>query len=1268
MGGIDARMYSRAKSEMPAEPSGTGVDASVAIPEQARTVDVTKVGAGEATQIGLQKQQAVSHTAPTRLEALGAAFSGSVLGNAYQTLTKPDFEPDGPDAPQAHDYLKQIPFQLNEAEYNALFTAKSAGERRWYADQFTRTREVNQVAGEYPLQNLAAQLALDPTMYVSGFAAVKATRMVQGRVAAEALATARAVGPVSANAAEAVSDAAINAALPATRIIAGAVSGAIEGAATLTAAQAQPMTNGEAALQIAASFAGGMMVPRGNKLVPADPDLPSAAMVDSLAKPHVRKVAEAVYAYVAGTPEAIKLAQGYNKFSAGMQSSLEGIPQKAGTPLDKLDSNFGDWKLPSYWRDQTGQRRTREAAEAEQAAKFREAMFNRADADLRMPQATHIEQLQNGEVHVDVGAVGEGSAVRLRYVVDGEVQASMKLLGGKVDSIAAKPGTSGAAAELLHYADTRKLANIAEVPDRSPGFLKLQKEQLSKSDRSFEYPTNKVKVKDAVWEEIPRPMREGASATVEETNQAITATVEKQVDSWGKSFGKTIAWNVHRTMASLSKAGEEVADLFVDNNAKYGINSVESVKMGIVKDMTPLQTAYEDAFRAELAQRGHGSLKQLASSLETRTASAKLEHEVALELMRREELIRAGRQLDYTGVNPKVKELADKHAVVMQRMLDEQKAAGVAGADAVLHNPGYFHRSYSAARIENILETIKATGATEKAARAQVYKLFQASLRKANPQMTDEVAHDVAMAIVGRTLRKGRMEDAPSNAMFGRGTAGEVRDMLQGSGLSKERLDRVIEVLMGKVDEQGKSAYMKHRVDLDYSANMTVGGKSISMADLIETNINTIMARYIDAGAAKAALARKGLVNPSDITKVREKYIAGATDRAKASKMFDDVMAHLEGRPTGEDMNETLRAAGAYSRMITLGASAIWQATEYSTMAARYGFLKTFKYAMAEMPVFKSLMETAAKDKLLSRELKDVITNQADLNIRLRPYIQKFEDNFEIPKDSRIHNVAQQGTQLVPYLNGMKLIHGHQARVHANLLVDLVRQAANGNAKAAAHLKGYGIESHIMDKLRDTVKVNGMNVDKWDDGVWDAVRPAFAKMTDESVLHARMGDMPAFALFTQTGKFIFQYRSFVLTAHNKVLAGNASRNGLSAVALMAMYQFPLAMMATQANEVASGREPLEMDKLVAKSIGQMGSLGLMTEVWNILAGNKREVGAPGLIPFDRTIKAVGSVGSGLFGEGTGGQAAKDTLALTPLLGVIPGWKMLGAYFADEEGK
>ena len=760
-------------------------------------------------------------------------------------------------------------------------------------------------------------------------------------------------------------------------------------------------------------------------------------------------------------------------------------------------------------------------------------------------------------------------------------------------------------------------------------------------------------------DEILKPGADAVDPTV--VNAAVVAKVGEHTRSWSEQFGEKIMWNLNKSFHKTGAKGGEVGDLLVDNNMNLSQTSAESVKRGVQAEMVNLQHAYEDVLRETMAEQGHGTFSLLLSRPKTVAAQAKIEADLMQELLRRQAAHAAGTPIKDPNIAKHITRLADAHDAATAHAAKLLKQGGVHGADQLEAMPGYFSRVWSSMKIDDLTNAFKSAGLDATAAHQQVVRLVQKGLQKKNPDWAEPLSYDVAASIVNRTLRKGYLTDGPAGAQVNAGTLAQLRDELRNIGVRPENMDRVLEVVAGKVDESGKLPFLKHRMELDFTASTTVNGRTVRLSDLLESNISTIMDRYIDKASGRIALAQKGLKTPGDIAKMREELMQSLPSkeaRTQAAALFDNTVDRLLGNPVGDAMNQTLRNGQAVGRMMALGGSGAWQLTEYATPMAKYGIAKTFKYAMAEMPIFRTLMETAAKDKATSMHLKDVLTNAATQNFRIRPYIQRFEDNFDMPGHSRTTMALQQGTQLVPYVNGMKFVHTHQARITSNLILDTLKRAANGSTKHREMLGKYGVELGVMDNLAAQFKQHGFAVDKWDDAVWMQTRPAFIKMMDEAVLHQRMGDIPAFAQFDQVGKFIFTYRSFILSAHNKLLAGTMARDGMAATTLMMMYQFPLAVMATQANSVASGKGVLDQEKLIKKSIGQMGSIGLFSELYGWLSGNKSEVGAPGLIPYDRMIKAGQSAFRAASGEGETSKAISDTMNVMPIIAITPGVRAL----------
>lgn len=755
------------------------------------------------------------------------------------------------------------------------------------------------------------------------------------------------------------------------------------------------------------------------------------------------------------------------------------------------------------------------------------------------------------------------------------------------------------------------------------------------------------KVQDAKWEEVPQELQPGAVNT---EPKAVVQAVETALgqESRARGLGAKLMYNMHKTMQGFGAVGKKVADILYDNNSDPGITSVESHREAILSNLRTKQFEYEDLMRQEMAAQG-ASLFKMVNPLTSREAyavQARIEREVQRELFRREQFQRQGLPLTTEGVNPKIAAMADKLDELHKQALSEMKAAGVEGAENVLERAGYMNRKWNSAKIDDTIARLEKQGLTREQAHAKVTGLVSLALRRAN-SMDKKLADQVGQAIVDRALRKGYFEDSVFNAPAGEGQLKELRDILKESKMPHDEIERALNVLRVASDDAGKAGYMKHRMDLDYRATMRIGSENISIMDLIDSRVSTIVDQYVQQVATNSAFARKGLRKRSDIEALREELLHDVPmeKRKEAADLFDNTMAYYRGDPAGAKVNDKFRLLQSYGRTISLAWSGLWQMIEYAIAMCEYGLVKTLKYAAQEMPGFKSLMRP---DRETARSLNNVLAEHSSASLRLRPFIARFEDGYEMDMGNALQLSAQSWGQMVPYANAMKFVHHHQARVVGNLILDRVEMAAKGNTKAREALEKYGLGLHVMDKLAAEIKAKGFDVDQWDDAVWAEVRPAFAKMMDASVLKGRLGDIPAFAAFDPVGKFIFTYRTFVLVAHNKVLAGGLERNGAAAVGLVLMYQMPLALAAVQAQSVIRGEGVLESDDLVKKAIGQMGGLGLFSEPLKWATGESNAVGAPGLIPIDRGVKLFQS-GINLDAE----QGASTALTMMPVISAVP---------------
>lgn len=753
----------------------------------------------------------------------------------------------------------------------------------------------------------------------------------------------------------------------------------------------------------------------------------------------------------------------------------------------------------------------------------------------------------------------------------------------------------------------------------------------------------------AVTEPWTPPVRRNTEAAAQVVPAPVLAEPAEEVrKGLGNWLADRLYWNAHNTMAQWDS---EVADTIFDNNRNLAKTSVESEHRAIRADLASAQYEMEDIVSKAAKARGASLWQRVINTAKAAAVQQKLEREIFEEMLAREQFSRQGREY-VSRAAADVQAAADALEAVAKKSLDEMTAAGVRGLEDITPRQGWISRKWNLAAIEAMESKIVAAGLDAKKAHQQVVRLVASGLRRANG-WDDVLAYDVAATVIDRAKRKGYFEDVVFETNQSNKVMHQVRDELKHLNIPKDRLDRVMKVLEGHNDEVGKPGFLKRRLDLDYKSALVVNGETLRLTDLLDSNILSITDKYLDGVASKTAWARAGYKGQSDIDKLREQLLhkTPASERRAAAELFDNALAALDGRPAGQQMNDTLRKVQQFTRMLSLRNSGIYQLSEYATAMGRFGVLKTVKYAAKNMPGFRSLLSGA--DKTGGKQLQDILARISSQDIRIRPFVHRFEDNFAINAGDNGHLRLQQAGQLVPYINAMKYIHSHQAQMVAGLVVDRIQMAASGNAKAQAALAKYGINAHVWERLKADITRHGNNVDAWSDGTWNAVRPALAKMMDESVMRSRMGDLPAFAQFDNVGKFIFTYRSFVLGAHNKLLAGTLDREGIHGMSLLMLYQYPLAALSTQMAKVAGGNEPLDDNKLASATVANMGSVGLMSELWGVVSGEKREFGSPGTIAVDRVYKLVGaSAGAADPTSKTGaGDVAEAAIGLIPLLAI-----------------
>lgn len=137
-----------------------------------------------------------------------------------------------------------------------------------------------------------------------------------------------------------------------------------------------------------------------------------------------------------------------------------GYPQEKGTPIDKLFANFANNIKTDAAKEQ-----------------FRASMLDRAQSFRGSKPLTTEFDFNGYKGFLDTNRLGD---TRIRIKDGDDLVAAARLDKGMLDSIAVSEKYKGQelGKSLLDFIDKAKIGNIYEVPDRSPGFIKIQKALL----------------------------------------------------------------------------------------------------------------------------------------------------------------------------------------------------------------------------------------------------------------------------------------------------------------------------------------------------------------------------------------------------------------------------------------------------------------------------------------------------------------------------------------------------------------------------------------------------------------------------------------------------------------------------------------------------------------------------------------------------------------------------------------------------------------------
>ena len=520
--------------------------------------------------------------------------------------------------------------------------------------------------------------------------------------------------------------------------------------------------------------------------------------------------------------------------------------------------------------------------------------------------------------------------------------------------------------------------------------------------------------------------------------------------------------------------------------------------------------------------------------------------------------------------DPSVIKAANALRPVYDRMLDEQKAAGVFGAKAIDNDARY---------APHIWEPRKVRQAIDETNFKTVANLFSNAMVKGIDLDEDELMHidRVATAIVKRMDSKASSIDEMQGFSLNMADAEQLRILMRevGEVVDEDAIETMVQTVTRKQQQAKQAGHLRRRMDLDMTASVRnpVTGKEMSLYDLMEDDIEKATLRYIQKTAGLVGFARKGYGRERSVDadinatlrRIEEEARTKGTNPEKATNLIKSLRSAADnvlGRPMDTlqrtAFGRALRSAtdAAFIRyMGQTGAASLAEIAQAIAYAGMANAMKQFAPSFTSM--FKTVAKRSTEGRNLATELESMsgvggfrLNNQtsARYNDHDIDYLKKVWKNFD--------NVLQRGKQYTVRYSGISLVTDFSqelaARAGAQRFYNDAMNA-RGNfekvwEKRWKRLHLYGLEKHMAKRIFDQIvknaegtpsvfggnlKLGRLNVADWDDKkALDHFSDAMFRMTTHAVQEQDPGNLARWMHY-DLAKAFMQFRSFITGAYTK---------------------------------------------------------------------------------------------------------------------------------------
>ena len=382
--------------------------------------------------------------------------------------------------------------------------------------------------------------------------------------------------------------------------------------------------------------------------------------------------------------------------------------------------------------------------------------------------------------------------------------------------------------------------------------------------------------------------------------------------------------------------------------------------------------------------------------------------------------------------------------------------------------------------------------------------------------------------------------------------------------------DKIREAKNGKA--KGTASATKARTPLSLDGEfVTESGYRIVLKDFVDTDIQSLWARYGHSMGGDTALRNLGIESRADLQKMRDqivKELSGGTgvvtgENTKYLTNFDATVAHLLGMSSKADPDgkawQTVRLLNNLTRAAKLGATWFAMSAEAARVTHRVGVANMIRSIPAMKDLINAYRGKGLTQMLRESRLFEGLSGELDQTVSIAKYEDTLGSGLDKSKKSLLDRAEKFGdaaNEAVMLLGGVKSGTAILEYMHSiGIRLKMMQMAEKGmNQKAYDFFELYGFDKDTATAIAKEIKKHGakdknaplLNLDSWDDPAlahrWSM---AVRRQSYELVQRSNFGDTVGvsaegkLAGDTLMGGMAMSLKNYMLVAYNKQLSKNA---------------------------------------------------------------------------------------------------------------------------------